>query len=90
MISRVHQASDASQVSEYLHATYGELGLGMEFEPQAPECKNERFRASRLLRTLVGKEPGAIVTLRPTSAISRHAQPKPFDEGKHDLWFRLG
>jgi hypothetical protein len=30
------QASDAPKVSEYLCAMYGELGLGMEFEPPAP------------------------------------------------------
>jgi hypothetical protein len=53
----------------------------MEFEPQASECKNERFRTSRVLRSLVGKVPGYI-TLRPSSAVSRHAQAKPFDEGK--------
>jgi len=74
------EASDAPKVSEYLHATYEELGLGMKFEPQAPECKSERFRASRILRTLVGERPGAIVTLRPKSTVSRHAPAKPFDE----------
>ncbi|KAF8466067.1 hypothetical protein DFH94DRAFT_781616 [Russula ochroleuca] len=74
------EASDAPKVSEYLHATYGDLGLGMEFEPQASECRNQRFRASRVFRTLIGKVPGAVFTLRPMSSVSRHAQAKPFDE----------
>jgi hypothetical protein len=56
----------------------------MKFEPQAPECKSERYKASRIFRTLIGEEPGAIVTLRPTSTVPGHAQAKPFDEGK--LW----
>lgn len=83
MISRIRQASDAPKVSEYLHSTYGELGLGMKFEPRALECKSERFKASRILRTLVGEVPGTTVTLHPTSTFSRHAPAKPFDEGKH-------
>ncbi|KAF8466066.1 hypothetical protein DFH94DRAFT_347603 [Russula ochroleuca] len=74
------EASDAPKVSEYLHATYGDLGLGMEFEPQASECRNQRFRASRVFRTLIGKVPEAVLTLRPMSSVSRHAQAKPFDE----------
>jgi hypothetical protein len=48
----------------------------MEFEPQVPECKNDRSRASRVLRTLVGRAPG-FITLRPSST-----QAKPFDESK--------
>jgi hypothetical protein len=83
MISRVPQASDAPKVSEYLHTTYEELGLGMKFEPQAPECKGGRFRTSGIFRTLIGEEPGAIVTLRPPSTVPGHAQAKLFDEGKH-------
>ena len=83
MISRAPQASDAPKVSEYLHATYEELGLGMKFEPQAPECKSERLRALRIFCALIGEEPGEIVTLCPISTISGHAQVKPFDEGKH-------
>jgi len=74
------KASDAPKVSKYLRTTYGELGLGTKFEPRAIECKSERFKASRILRTLVGEEPGAIVTLHPTSTVSRHAPAKPFDE----------
>ena len=83
MISRVPQASDAPKVSEYLHTTYEELGLGMKFEPQAPECKGGRFRPSGIFRTLIGEEPGAIVTLRPPSIVPGHAQAELFDEGKH-------
>jgi hypothetical protein len=83
MISRIRQASDAPKVSEYLRTTYGELGLGMKFEPRALECKSERFKSSRILRTLVGEEPGAIVALHPTSTVSRHAPAKSFDEGKY-------
>ena len=92
MISRAPQVSDASKVSEYLHATYEELGLGMKFEPKAPECKSERLRALRIFCAFIGEEPGAIVTLRPASTVPGHAQVKPFDEGKHwgsDLRFRL-
>jgi hypothetical protein len=74
------QASDAPKVSEYLRATYGELGLGMEFEPPAPIC--EELKASRLFRKFIGETPGTIVTLHPTSSVSRHAQAKPFDAGK--------
>lgn len=74
--------SDAPKVSEYLRATYGELGLGMEFEPPAPICESEGLKASRLFRKFVGEAPGTIVTLHPTSSVSRHAQAKPFDAGK--------
>jgi hypothetical protein len=56
----------------------------MKFEPQAPECKGGRFRTPRIFRTLIGEEPGAIVTLRPPpSTVPGHAQAKLFDEGKH-------
>jgi hypothetical protein len=75
------QASDAPEVSEYLRAAYGELGLGMEFEPPAPIC--EGLKASRLFRKFIGETPGATVTLHPTSSVSRHAQAKPFDAGMH-------
>jgi hypothetical protein len=77
------QASDAPKVSEYLRATYGELGLGMEFEPPAPFSQSEGLKVSRLFRKFIGETPGAIVTLHPTSSVSRHAQAKPFDAGKH-------
>src|SRR6266849_5899744 len=76
------QASDAPKVSEYLRATYGELGLGMEFEPPAPICE---LKASRLVRKFTGEAPGATVTLHPTSSVSRHAQAKSFDAGEHPL-----
>jgi len=79
-------ASDAPKVSEYLRATYGELGLGMEFEPPAPICQNEGLKASRLLRKFISKAPGAIVTLHPTSSVSRHAQAKPFDADEPRLF----
>ena len=55
----------------------------MEFEPPAPICQNEGLKTSRLIRKFIGEAPGAIVTLHPTSSVSRHAQAKPFDAGKH-------
>jgi len=80
------EASDAPKVSEFLHATYEESGLGMEFEPPVPICQNEGLKASRLLRKFVGETPGAIVTLHPTSSVSRHAQAKPFDADEPRLF----
>jgi hypothetical protein len=80
------EASDAPKVSEHLRATYGELGLGMEFEPPAPTCQNDGVKASRLFRKFIGKTPGAIVTLHPTSSVSRHAQAKPFDADEPRLF----
>jgi len=76
------EVSDAPKVSEYLRATYGELGLGMEFEPSAPICQNEGLPVSRLFR----KTPGAILTLHPTSSVSRHGQAKPFDADEPRLF----
>jgi hypothetical protein len=78
------EASDAPEVSEYLRAAYGELGLGMEFEPPAPIC--EGLKASRLFRKFIGETPGATVTLHPTSSVSRHAQAKPFDADEPRLF----
>jgi hypothetical protein len=77
------EASDAPKVSEFLRATYGESGLGMEFEPPAPVCE---LKASRLIRKFIGDAPGAIVTLHPTSSDSRYAQPKPFDADEPRLF----
>jgi len=77
------EASDAPQVSEYLRATYGELGLGMELEPPAPICE---LKASPLVRKFTGEAPGAIVTLHPTSSVSRHAQAKSFDADEPRLF----
>lgn len=54
----------------------------MEFEPEAPICE---LKASRLFRKFIGDAPGAIVTLHPTSSVSRHTQAKPFDAGKHPV-----
>ncbi|KAI0268555.1 hypothetical protein BGY98DRAFT_333815 [Russula aff. rugulosa BPL654] len=77
------EASDGPKVSEFLRATYGDLGLGMEFEPEAPICE---LKASRLFRKFIGDAPGAIVTLHPTSSVSRHAQAKPFDADEPRLF----
>lgn len=54
----------------------------MEFEPSAPICQNEGLKVPRLFRKFIGETPGAIVTLHPTSSVSRHTQAKPFDAGK--------
>lgn len=37
-------ASDAPKVSQYLHDTYDESGLVMEFELHPPVCRDERFK----------------------------------------------
>jgi len=80
------EASDAPRVSEYLRATYGELGLGMEFEPSSPICQNEGLKVPRLFRKFIGETPGAIVTLHPTSSVSRHTQAKLFDADEPRLF----
>jgi len=54
----------------------------MELEPLAPICQH---KASRLFRKFIGEAPEAIVTLHPASSVSRNAQAKPFDAGKHPL-----
>jgi len=79
-------ASDAPKVSEYLRGKYGELGLGMEFEAQAPICQSEGLKASRLLRKFLSKAPGAIVTLHPALSVSRDTQAKPFDADEPRLF----
>ncbi|KAH9976980.1 hypothetical protein BJV74DRAFT_158114 [Russula compacta] len=80
------EASDAQGVSEYLHATYGELGLSMEFEPHVPECKNGRFGALRIFRSFTGRVSRAILSLHPASAASRCMRARPFDDDEPRLF----
>jgi len=80
------EASDATKVSEYLHATYGELGLAMEYEPPAPICQNDGLKVSRFFRKFIDEAPGTIVTLHPASSVSRHAQAKPLDADEPRLF----
>ena len=55
----------------------------MEYEPPTPICQNEGLNVSRLFRKFIGDADGTFVTIQPASSVSRHAQPEPFDAGKH-------
>jgi hypothetical protein len=54
------QASDAKKVSEYLHTTYGEVGLNMEIDPPVFACREKESlisEASRVIGDLLPKGP---------------------------------
>jgi len=74
-------ASDAPKVSQYLHDTYGESGLDMEFELPPLVCKDQqRFKGLmlRVFHTLVDGVSGAFGALIRTSASSQ-AGSRPFE-----------
>lgn len=73
------EASDASQLSKYLHPMYEEQGLVMKFEPPVSECKRGRFEFLRVFRVLFVTVSRAISSLRPVLA-------KPFDDDKPRLF----
>jgi hypothetical protein len=77
------QASDAPKVSQYLHDTYGESGLVMEFELPPLVCKGQRFKGLmlRVFHTLADGVSGAFRALVHTSASSQ-TDSRPFDAGE--------
>jgi hypothetical protein len=68
------QASDALKVSEYLHDTYGELGLNTEFIPRVHECRNKGFRVLSMLHVLTGRVSRAISALLFTPSLDKGTQ----------------
>jgi hypothetical protein len=66
------QASDAPQMSQYLHAMYEEQGLLMGSKSPVPECKTGRIGLLHVFRALLVGLSRAISALRPVSV------PPPF------------
>jgi len=73
-------ASDAPKVSQYLHDTYDESGLDMEFELRPLVCKGQRFKGLmlRVFHTIVDGVSGAFAALIHTPA-SPQAGSRPFE-----------
>jgi hypothetical protein len=64
-------------VSEYLHATYDESGLNIEFDPPVFFCPNAGFISLEIFHAVIGEVSRAISALLPTS----RAGLAPFDNG---------
>jgi len=68
-------ASDTLKVSEYLHDTYGELGLNMEFNPPKPECRNKGFRVLNVFHATIGRVFRALGALLFTPSLNVRPTP---------------
>ncbi|KAI9450970.1 hypothetical protein F5148DRAFT_1240857 [Russula earlei] len=71
---------DASNVSEHLYATYGELDFGTELDTPLFICKNGRFEA---LGRFIGMISRVMVVSHPPSATARQTEAKSSNEGEH-------